>query len=91
VKAGQNEILLTSLSEFVSVKTETVRGDSFALQVKSDYPDGDIYAELYLTMEHPENPGLYIVKRAYLDFPVIRSSQSETVQEQILNLSLLPH
>lgn len=91
VKAGQNEILLTSLSEFASVKTETVRGDSFALQVKSDYPDGDIYAELYLTMEHPENPGLYIVKRAYLDFPVIRSSQSETVQEQILNLSLLPH
>ena len=91
VKAGQNEIVLTSVSELVKVKNETIRGDSFSLQVDSAYPDGDVYAELYLTLEHPENPGLYIVKRAYLDFPVLRDSQSETVQEQILNVNLLPH
>jgi hypothetical protein len=56
---------------------------------KYAYPD--IYLEVYLTLEHPENKGLFLIKRAYLDFPVVPSDNPENLQEQIYKPILLPN
>jgi hypothetical protein len=53
--------------------------------------DPDIYLEIYMTLEHPENKGLFLIKRAYLDIPIARQPGAETVQEQIYKPNLLPY
>ena len=88
--AGQNELVLHDITGKTSLGSETITKEEFKVKVKSDYPDPDVYMEIYITMEDPENPGLFLIKRAYLDFPVAQIPKAESVQEQIYKPSLLP-
>lgn len=91
VKGGQNEVLVNDLSGSIVLDSEVVSKESFSLSIKPNNLDEDIYFEMYLTLEHPENPGLFIIKRAYLDFPVIKDEKAELIQEMIYAPNLLPN
>ncbi len=91
VSAGQNELLPMDVSGKIKVDSETIRKEEFTITVDHDYPDLDIYLEVYLTLEHPENKGLFLIKRAYLDIPIAKQQGAETLQEQIFKPNLLPY
>ncbi len=91
VPGGQNEVLMNDITGFASLTSEAIKKDSFSLEIKKGYPDAEVYVELYLTLEHPESPGLYIIKRAYLDFPVFEVDKSSKEQDQIFSPNLLPY
>lgn len=92
VPDGQNELILNDLTGNVKLTQETLTKEEFSFTIEKAFPDADIYIELYLTLEHPENPGMYIVKRSYLDFPVIHDEEDgDPVQEQIYTPLLLPY
>jgi hypothetical protein len=91
VKEGQNELVLHDVSGKAKLDSETITKEEFDISVNSDYPDMDLYLEVYITMEHPENPGLFLIKRAYLDFPVSKVNAAEPQQEQIYKPTLMPN
>ena len=91
VPGGQNEVLMNDITGFASLPSEAIIKESFSIDIKKGYPDGELYVELYLTLEHPETPGLFLIKRAYLDFPIIEVDKSDKVQEQIFSPNLLPY
>jgi hypothetical protein len=88
---GQNELVLHDVTGKARLDSEVIKKEEFVVFVNSDYPDMDLYLEVYLTIEHPENPGLFLIKRAYLDFPVSKTDVADVVQEQIYKPSLLPY
>jgi len=90
VAAGQNELIPGDVSGKIKVDSETIRKEEFTITIDPDYPDLDIYMEVYLTLEHPENKGLFLIKRAYLDIPIAKLPGAETLQEQIFKPNLLP-
>jgi len=75
----------------MKVDSETIRKEEFTITVQPDYTEPDIYLEVYLTLEHPENRGLFLIKRAYLDIPIAKQQGAETLQEQIVKPNLLPY
>jgi len=91
VPAGQNELLPMDVSGKLKLDSETIRKEEFTITVDPEYPDLDIYLEVYLTLEHPENKGLFLIKRAYLDIPIAKQPGAETLQEQIFKPNLLPY
>jgi DNA-binding beta-propeller fold protein YncE len=91
VPAGQNELLPMDVSGKMKVDSETIRKEEFTITVQPDYTEPDIYLEVYLTLEHPENRGLFLIKRAYLDIPIAKQQGAETLQEQIVKPNLLPY
>jgi hypothetical protein len=91
VPDGLNELRLNDLTGHVKLEEELLTKEEFTFTIEWNYPDEDIYIELYLTLEHPENPGLYIVKRTYFDFPVIHGEDGDPVQEQVYTPLLLPY
>jgi DNA-binding beta-propeller fold protein YncE len=90
VAAGQNELIPGDVSGKIKVDSETIRKEEFTITIDPEYSDLDIYMEVYLTLEHPENKGLFLIKRAYLDIPIAKLPGAETVQEQIFKPNLLP-
>ena len=91
VKVGQNELISHDMTGKVRLKSEMISQKEFSFTVEKDYPDVEIYMELYLTLEKPEEPGVFIIKRAYLDFPVTQSKKAESLEEQIFKPNLLPY
>ena len=91
VPKGQNELILGDISGKIKLDAETIRKEEFTLTVDPEFLDPDIYLEVYLTLEHPENKGLFLIKRAYLDIPITRQPEVELLQEQIYKPSLLPY
>lgn len=91
VPQGQNELLLGDVTGKLKLDTETVKKEEFTITIDGPFNDPDIYLEVYLTLEHPENKGLFLIKRAYLDFPVVKQSDAEKLQEQIYKPTLLPN
>jgi len=91
VPAGQNELVLGDGSGQLKLDTEQPRKEEFTITIDPKYANPDIYLEVYLTLEHPENKGLFLIKRAYLDFPVVPSDNPENLQEQIYKPTLLPN
>ena len=91
VPAGQNELILGDGSGLLKLDTEQPKKEEFTITIDPKYPNADIYLEVYLTLEHPENKGLFLIKRAYLDFPVVPSDNPENLQEQIYKPILLPN
>jgi hypothetical protein len=90
VAAGQNELIPGDVSGKIKVDSETIRKEEFTITIDPEYSDLDIYMEVYLTLEHPENKGLFLIKRAYLDIPIAKLPGAETLQEQIFKPNLLP-
>lgn len=91
VPEGQNELVLHDVTGKSRLDSEVISKEEFVVSVNSDYPDMDLYVEVYITMEHPENPGLFLIKRAYLDFPVSKTDVADIVQEQIYKPTLMPY
>lgn len=91
VPAGQNELILGDGSGQLKLDTEQPKKEEFTITIDPKYANPDIYLEVYLTLEHPENKGLFLIKRAYLDFPVVPSDNPENLQEQIYKPILLPN
>jgi hypothetical protein len=91
VPQGQNEIIPADATGKIKLNSETLRKEEFTITIEPDYMDPDIYLEIYMTLEHPENKGLFLIKRAYLDIPIARQPGAETVQEQIYKPNLLPY
>lgn len=91
VPEGQNELVLHDITGKVKLDSEKISKEEFGISVNAEYQELDVYLEIYLTLEHPENPGLYLIKRAYLDFPLSRNESDDPLQEQIYKPSLLPN
>jgi hypothetical protein len=91
VPAGQNELIPGDGSGQLKLDTEQPRKEEFTITIDPKYANPDIYLEVYLTLEHPENKGLFLIKRAYLDFPVVPSESPDNLQEQIYKPMLLPN
>jgi hypothetical protein len=91
VPAGQNELILGNGYGQLKLDTEQPRKEEFTITIDPKYANQDIYMEVYLTLEHPENKGLFLIKRAYLDFPVVPSESPDNLQEQIYKPMLLPN
>jgi sugar lactone lactonase YvrE len=91
VPQGQNEIIPADATGKIKLNSETLRKEEFTITIAPDYMDPDIYLEIYMTLEHPENKGLFLIKRAYLDIPIARQPGAETLQEQIYKPNLLPY
>ena len=91
VPQGQNELILGDGSGTIKLDSETVRKEEFTLTVSPEYTDPDIYLEVYLTLENPENKGFFLIKRAYLDIPIGKQQGADILQEQIYKPTLLPY
>jgi len=91
VPNGRNEAIINDITEKVSISQEVLTKEEFSFNIKTGFENPDIYVEFYLTLEHPETPGLYIIKRAYLDFPVVQDENASKTQEQVYSLNLLPY
>ena len=91
VSQGQNEVMPVDPSGKIKLNSETIRKEEITVTVDPAFPDPDIYLEVYLTLEHPENKGLFLIKRAYLVTPVVKVDHAESKQEQIYKPTLLPY
>ncbi|MFM7234457.1 MAG: hypothetical protein ACKOZM_07680, partial [Flavobacteriales bacterium] len=91
VSQGQNEVFPVDPTGKIKIGSETIRKEEITVKVDPDFPDPDIYIEMYLTLEHPENKGLFLIKRVYLVTPVMKVESAETTQEQIYKPTLLPY
>ena len=91
VAQGQNELIPTDLSGKIVIETDKLMKDEFSITVQPDFSEMDVLFELYLTLENPENKGLFLIKRSYVVLPLAKQKGADLVQEQVLKPSLLPH
>ena len=89
VPQGQNELLPIDMSGKIKAEFTSLKKDEFTITVEPEYTETDIYIEFYLTLEKPENKGLFVIKRAYLILPVVKVEEAEKLQEQIYKPILL--
>jgi len=90
VNEGQNEASLVEVGTAGVMKSETITSDEIMFTI-SDFGGYDVYMEVYLTLQHPENPGVFVVKRAYLDIAADKVEEAPSVQEITYRPNLLPH
>ncbi len=74
----------------VTMVSERITEDFFELDISSEIQMDDIYIEVYLTLRHPEHPEVVIVKRAFLDIPVIWQETGKGSPEIVYQPNLLP-
>lgn len=91
VKSGQNEIISHDATGKVKLRSEVFNKPEISFELERDFSENDVYFELYMTLEKPEEPGLYLIKRAYIFLPIVQSKKSEMIQEQIYKPNLLPY
>jgi len=90
-KLGQNEIVSHDATGKVKLKSDVFHKPELSFEVEADYSEPDIYFELYITLTKPDQPGFYLIKRAYVDVPVVKSKKAEAVQDQIFKPNILPY
>ena len=90
-KLGQNEIIAHDATGKVKLKSEVFSKPELSFVVEADFNEPDIYFELYLTLTKQDQPGFYLIKRAYIDIPVVKSKKAEAVQDQIFKPNILPY
>ena len=71
-------------------ETLSDKDGKFSFQVNNAFTGYDVYVEVYLFLEHPDRPGVYVVKRAYLAFVVSNKPDAPVQQEQLYRVNLLP-
>ena len=91
IKDGQNEIISHDASGKVRLKNEVFTKPELSFELEADYTDPDVYIEYYITLMKPEQPGLYLIKRGYIDLPVVKSKKAEKVQDQVYKPLILPY
>ncbi len=70
--------------------TQSVTEDGFTFGINNRFEGLDVYIEVYLMLEDPNNPGIYIVKRSYLSFVLDRVDNAPAAQEQVYKVNILP-
>jgi hypothetical protein len=90
-KLGQNEIIAHDATGKVKLKSEIFSKPELSFMVEADFNEPDIYFELYITLTKPDQPGFYLIKRAYIDIPVVKSKKAEAVQDQIFKPNIMPY
>ena len=91
VAQGQNELIPADMSGKAVIETDKLMKDEFSIIVQPDFTEMDVLFELYLTLENPENKGLFLIKRSYVVLPIAKQEGADLIQEQVLKPSLLPH
>jgi hypothetical protein len=74
----------------VTMVSERITEDFFELDISSEVQMDDIYIEVYLTLRHPDHPEVVIVKRAFLDIPVIWQETGKGSPDIVYQPNLLP-
>jgi NHL repeat len=70
--------------------TQNVTEDGFVFGINNRFEGLDVYIEVYLMLEDPDNPGIFIVKRSYLSFVLDRVNNAPAAQEQLYKVNILP-
>ncbi len=71
--------------------TQEINEDGFVFGVNNRFEGLDVYIEVYLTVEDPDKPGIYIAKRSYLVFYIERVKDAPAKQEQVYTVNVLPY
>lgn len=89
VESGRNEIDINDIPGSY-IRDYEIKDGKFSFQVNNAFTGYDVYVEVYLFLEHPDRPGVYVVKRAYLAFVVSNKPDAPVQQEQLYRVNLLP-
>ncbi|MFM9986242.1 MAG: hypothetical protein ACKVOK_13470 [Flavobacteriales bacterium] len=89
VESGRNEIDINDLPG-AYIKDYSIKDDKFSFQVNNKFTGYDVYVEVYMLVESPAHPGVFVAKRAYLAFVVERKADAPVQQEQLYKVNLLP-
>jgi hypothetical protein len=86
------EFSLIDMDEYTGafIETQQVTEDGFDFLVNGRFEGIDVYLELYLLLEDPNNAGVYLIKRSYLSFYIERVSSAPSAQEQVYKVNILP-
>ncbi|MFN0031055.1 MAG: hypothetical protein ACKVOR_02735 [Flavobacteriales bacterium] len=68
-----------------------IQNNTFEFSIRDVFQGLDVYIEVYLLLQHPDNPDVHLVKRSYLTFYIDRQETSEPLQEQIYKVNVLPY
>lgn len=91
VPDGRNEIDMDERMTGASISDFVVTNDSFNFSISSVFQQTDLYMELYLTLTDPAHPGVFLVKRSYLVYPVVQSEEQKPGQELLYSVNILPY
>jgi hypothetical protein len=70
---------------------EEVKEPSFKFKVDQRIEYDEVNIELYLTIEDPLYPGVYLIKRSYLSFPIGRTPGQSGPQELVYDMHIWPY
>lgn len=91
VPDGRNEIDMDERMTGVIIEDFNVTTDGFNFEISSVFNQTDLYMEMYLTLSDPQHPGVFLVKRAYLVYPVEPKEDAPAQQEILYGVNLLPY
>ena len=91
VPDGRNEIDMDERITGVIIQDFIVTNDGFSFEISSVFQETDLYMEIYLTLSDPEHPGVFLIKRAYLVYPVFLTDDALQQQEILYSVNLLPY
>ncbi len=87
---GNNEVHIVPSPGF-SLNQEEVKEPSFKFKVDQRIEYDEVNIELYLTIEDPLYPGVYLIKRSYLSFPIGRTPGQSGPQELVYDMHIWPY
>lgn len=87
---GNNEVHIVPFPGF-SLNQEEVKENLFRFKVDQRIESEEVNIELYLTMEDPSYPGVYLIKRSYLNFPVVKDASKSGPQEVVYDMRIWPY
>ena len=87
---GNNEVHIVPSPGF-SLSQEDVKENFFKFKVDQRIEYDEVNIELYLTIEDPLYPGIYLIKRSYLSFPIGRSPSQSGPQEVVYDMHIWPY
>lgn len=91
VESELNYLVMHNSPAIGQLKKENITEDEFEFTVNPGQADDAVYIEFYITLEHPDRPGVPIIKRSYLYFPLEHFIEAEAEQEMNYTPDLLPH
>jgi NHL repeat len=87
---GNNEVHIVPFPGF-SLMQEEVKELQFKFKLDQRVKEEEVNIELYLTIEDPNFPGVYLIKRSYLNFPIVYSRDAPSLQEIVYDMHVWPY
>jgi hypothetical protein len=87
---GNNEVHIVPFPGF-SLNQEVVKENAFRFKVDQRVESEEVNIELYLTIEDPAYPGVYLIKRSYLNFPIVKDNSKSGPQEVVYDMHIWPY